>query len=124
MNDIIDTFKIDEELSRDEFKDMDPKSKFLYSTGMGYVIGQLEKLGIDEITYHLPINLLIFNCVTVSILYVKLIHENMNNIIPPKSKSWNTESVRNMLRNRIYIGQHRLEMKLLNFVQNFRYITI
>jgi len=38
---------------------------------------------------------------------------DMNNIIPPKSKSWNTESVRNMLRNRIYIGQHRLEMKLL-----------
>jgi len=39
--------QIDEELSRDEFKDMGPKSKFLYSTGMGYVIGQLEKLGID-----------------------------------------------------------------------------
>ena len=39
--------QIDEELSKDEFKDMDPRSKFLYSTGMGYVIGQLEKLGID-----------------------------------------------------------------------------
>ena len=40
--------QIDEDLQSEEFKDMGVKQKYLYSTGMSFIIGQLEKLGIDS----------------------------------------------------------------------------